>query len=96
MKHTHTNMSRSISAINRLEWLLNGILFMSGGDVVSSSSGGSEKLVLRLFIQPDSVRFVHAGNWSCRANFTNGSVSEPISGGTLHVFGEYHTLYMFV
>lgn len=96
MKHTYTNMSRLISAINRLEWLLNGTLFMSGGDVVSSSSDGSGQLVLQLFFQSGSVRFVHAGSWSCRANFTNGSVSEPISGGTLHVFGEYHTLYMFV
>jgi hypothetical protein len=78
MIYSDSSSSRQLS---RLEWLLNGMVFING--TLGETS-------LLLLIRP--VTFSHTGQWECRAVFTDGTTSSPVSAGTLIVYGEYREI----
>jgi hypothetical protein len=76
--------SSSSQQLSHLEWLLNGMVFMNG--TLGETS-------LLLLIRP--VTLSHAGQWECRAVFTDDTTSSSVSAGTLTVYSEYREIKIY-
>ena len=64
--------------LQRLEWLLNGAEYLNGSESFS-----------HLNLQIVNFTLSHAGEYSCRAVFIDGSTAGPVSAGFIEVLGKY-------
>ena len=67
--------------LDRLEWLGNGELYSTPGDL---SRGGNS-----LLLSIGNITYSHQGEYSCQAVLTDGTIAGPVSAGFLQVLGTY-------
>ncbi len=80
--YTVFHFRSDINTLDELQWIHNGD---SSQPVRKSSSSAALPLAIM------NVQLNHAGEYSCRAVLSNGSVIGPVSAGFLNVAGDYLT-----